>query len=918
MGVSGDLAPSPDEAVDLAEFVSLLGELRAWAGQPSYRSLAKRVGPLMRPAQVVSPSTVVDAFKPGRRRLDIDLVVAIVKALGLDEAAVARWRMACIAAHANAKTGGPVGVFRQLPADLATFTGRTRELAQLMDAAADDGRRGPRTVVVSAIEGMAGVGKTRLAVRAAHELTRAGRYADVQLYVDLRGFDAELSPADPGAVLDGFLRQLGVAAQRVPEGLDQRAAMFRDRMEGKDALVLLDNAADDRQVRDLIPASPTCLVLITSRRTLAALEGATFHPLDVFGQSEALDLLARIAGADRVAAEPSSAEQIIEACGCLPLAVSLAASRLRSRPAWRLADFAERIADAGLVSASIGGRSVRAVFDLSMDVLPESLRRFFLAASLFPGGDFTAQAAAALADTGVGAARQMLEQLQDEHLLQQNTPGRYAFHDLLRTYARELAAEESTRSTPAVDEPVRGHARGKDTETDGVGADLGALTRLFDHYRYTAAVAMDLVEPATRERRPRVTPPDTEAQEFAGRAEALGWLQTERPNLLAVAARAASCGLAVHVSQLSHITWRFLHDHGHHRDALELHTLAATVTRASGDRRGQTNALRFSGLACERLGMLREALAAFEQARALCEDPGDRAAILEGLGNVNVLRCRYARAIGYFDQALALWQSLGRMLGVGNNLGNLGIASFHLGRYGTAHDYLVRALAVHRDHGYPTSQAQALIWLGIAGERTGNYAEAAEHLNRALELTQAHSLPAEESDALEVRGRVRLAQGDSDQALADLLCSLEIRGQHLNQPNMCNSLLALGALYQRQREYDRALDHLGRALETAREVGTPAGQCAALTGLGEVLAALGDTSSALDHHRRALEFARKAGDPYWLARAREGLGMVLRTEGHEARGTIQLQAAHDSYDKIGVPDAKRVEAHLPGRQVSAP
>jgi len=889
VGASGDTAPSPDQAVDLAEFISLLGELRAWAGQPSYRSLAKRVGPLLRPAQVVSPSTLVDAFKPGRRRLDLDLVVAIVRALGLDEAAVARWRAACIAVHASAKTGGPVGVFRQLPADLATFTGRTRELAQLMDAVAEGGSR---TVVISAIEGMAGVGKTRLAVHAAHELARAGRYADVQLYVDLRGFDAEQPPADPSAVLDGFLRQLGVAAQRIPDGLDQRAAMFRDHMEGKNALILLDNAADDRQVRDLIPASPTCLVLITSRRTLAAVEGASFHPLDVFDPPDALGLLARIAGADRVAAEPSSAEQIVEACGHLPLAVSLAASRLRSRPTWRLADFAERIGGAGLVSANIGRRSVRAVFDLSVAELPGPLRRLFLAVGLFPGGDFTAQAAAALADVGVGAARQMLEQLQDEHLLQQNTPGRYALHDLLRTYARELAAEESAGRT-----------------------DLGALTRLFDHYRYTAAVAMDLVEPATRERRPRITPPDTEAQEFADRAEALGWLRTERPNLLAVAAHAASCGLAAHVSQLSHITWRFLHNHGHHRDALELHTLAVTVTRASGDRKGLANALRFSGLAYERLGLLREALAASEQALALCEDLSDRAAILESLGNVNVLMCRYERATGYFDQALALWQSLGRMLGVGNNLGNLGVASFHLGRYGTAHDHLLRALAVHQDHGNPTAQAQALIWLGIVGERTGDHGGAAEHLNRALELTRAHGLPSYESDALEVRGQVRLAQGDSEQALADLSRSLEIRDRHFSQPDVCDSLLALGALYQRQREYGRALDHLGRALETARDVGTPVRECAALIGLGEALAALGDTSSALDHHRRALEVARKADDPYWLARAHEGLGMALCTDGHETRGVSQLRIAHDTYVRIGVPDAERVEAHLVERQV---
>jgi tetratricopeptide (TPR) repeat protein len=889
MGAHGGAAPSPDHVSDMAEFTSLLGELRAWAGQPPYRTLAKRVGPLMRPARPVSASTVADAFKAGRRRLDLDLVVAIVRALGLDEEAVGRWRAACVAVHADAKTGGPVGVLRQLPADLATFTGRTRELARLMEAIAAGDGAGPRTVVVSAIEGMAGVGKTRLAVRAAHELVRAGQYADVQLFVNLRGFDAELPAADPRDVLDGFLRQLGVAAAQIPDGLDARAAMFRDRMEGRDALVLLDNAADDRQVRDLIPASPSCLVLVTSRRTLAGLEGASLHRLDAFSRADALDLLARIAGAGRVAGEPAAAERIVEACGYLPLAISLAASRLRSRPAWGLADFAERLGERGLEAASIGGRSVRAAFDLSLDGLPQRLRRFFLPLGLFPGDDFAAPAAAALAGVDVATARRLLEALADEYLLQPRTPGRYEFHDLLRTYARQLAA-----------------------------ADPGAVTRLADHYRYTAATAMDAIAPTTRERRPRVAKPDTAATEFAETGEALAWLHTERPNLLAVAAQAASHGLGEHVGQLSHITWRYLHDHGHHRDALALHTLAAEAARASGDRRALTGALRYSGLAYERLGRLREALAAFEQARELCQDPGDLAAILEALGNINVLMGRYPRAIAYFEQAIELWQSLGRMLGVGNGLGNLGIVSFGLGRYDSARDYLARSLAVHWDHGNPASQAQALIWLGIVGERTGDYTAAAEHLDRALQLAHVHALPTFESDVLEVRGRVRLARGQGEQALADLLRSLAMRSEHVNQPSLCDSLLALGDFYLQQGENERALDYLRRALETAGEVGMPATQSAALTAIGAALAALGDTGSALRHHRRALELARGVRDPYRLARAREGLGLALRATGDEAQAARELQSARDSYARMGVPDAKRAEAHLPASALPSP
>lgn len=276
MGELRDGMPDPDRAEDLAEFVGLLGELRAWAGLPSYRVLAKRVGPLMRPAREIPLSTVVDTFKTERRRLDLDLVVAVVRALGADEPTVDRWRAACIKVHGLAKSGGPAGVFGQLPTDLATFTGRREELARLISQATHPQEglgSGAHTVVISAIEGMAGVGKTQLAIRAAHELVRAGHFTDVQLHVNLRGFDADLPPADPSAVLEAFLRQLGVPVQQIPATRDERAAMFRDRLRERHALILLDNAADEEQVRDLIPAAPSCLVLITSRRSLAAWTG---------------------------------------------------------------------------------------------------------------------------------------------------------------------------------------------------------------------------------------------------------------------------------------------------------------------------------------------------------------------------------------------------------------------------------------------------------------------------------------------------------------------------------------------------------------------------------------------------------------------------------------------------------------------
>ncbi|MEE1784476.1 NB-ARC domain-containing protein [Streptomyces sp. SP17BM10] len=330
-------APDPADAADLAEFIRALERLRLWAGGPSLRALAKRVGPLLRPPQPVSHTTVADVFKPDRRRLDPDLVLAVVRALGAGEADAARWRAACTRVHADARACGPVGVLRQLPADLATFTGRERELAWLVRHFASG------AAVVSTIDGPAGIGKTQLALHAAHHLVRAGRCADVQLYVDLRGCDPEHPPADPSTVLGMFLRQLEVPAHRVPTVPAERAALFRERMHGKRAVVVLDDAATATQVRDLLPASPTCLVLITSRHELTGLEGVAPHRLGAFTEEEALLLLTRVVGASRVAAEHEAAERIVQACGYAPGAVSAVAARLRSRPAWRLADLDRRL-----------------------------------------------------------------------------------------------------------------------------------------------------------------------------------------------------------------------------------------------------------------------------------------------------------------------------------------------------------------------------------------------------------------------------------------------------------------------------------------------------------------------------------------------------------------------------------------------
>jgi hypothetical protein len=306
--------------------------------------VSKRVGPLLRHPRTVPESTVIDAFKPRRRRLDFDLVVAIVRALGLDDAEVARWRAACVRVHAQAAAHS--GVLRYLPADLATFTGREDAVKVLLDSVLTKEQESPGdgTVIVLRIEGMGGIGKSKLAVHVAHQLVRKSHYG-AQLYVDLHGFDPKSAPTDPADVLACFLGALGVPARQIPAGLDDRAAMFRHRIRGRAALLVLDDAVDEDQVRPLIPADSACVVLVTSRRSLAALDGADLYTLDTFSVLESVELLAAIVGRERIAAEPAEAERVAELCGCLPLAVALAAARLRGRSSWSVADLAARLAD---------------------------------------------------------------------------------------------------------------------------------------------------------------------------------------------------------------------------------------------------------------------------------------------------------------------------------------------------------------------------------------------------------------------------------------------------------------------------------------------------------------------------------------------------------------------------------------------
>ncbi|WP_171074620.1 ATP-binding protein [Nonomuraea basaltis] len=351
---------------------------------------------------------------------------------------------------------------QQLPADIATFVGRTRELAVLEDMG------DAATVVITAIDGMAGAGKTALAVHAAHQL--APRFPDGDLFIDLHGYTQGMVPTDPADALARMLGVLGVPGESIPQCLDDRAALYRTVLADRKMLILLDNAADDAQVLPLLPGRGSCLVLVTSRRRLFGLDDARTLSVDLMPLPDTIALFTATAGQERVADAPADAlGEVVRRCGLLPLAIRLAAARLRAHPAWSVTHLLERLEQLQrrLSELHVGQRSITAALELSYRELTQDVRRAYRLLGTHAGTDIAPDAAAALFDTTAARAGQVLDQLLEVHLLQEPVPGRYRFHDLIRAHAAVAAEEES--------------------ETDR----RAALNRLVTHYRYASSAAMD-------------------------------------------------------------------------------------------------------------------------------------------------------------------------------------------------------------------------------------------------------------------------------------------------------------------------------------------------------------------------------------------------------------------------------------------
>ena len=636
---------------------------------------------------------------------------------------------------------------RQLPAAVAYFAGRDRELkalSQLLDEGSGGG-----SVVISAIGGTAGVGKTALAVHWAHSV--AERFTGGQLHVNLRGFGPSGPPMTAAEAVRGFLDALGIAPERIPAGADAQAALYRSLLAGRRLLILLDNASGSDQVRPLLPGSPGCLVLVTSRAELtglAAAEGASLLTVDVLSEDDAAELLARRVGHDRTAAEPAALGELVALCARLPLALAIVAARAAARPGFPLAALAADLRDeSGRLDALDAGdaaSSVRAVFSWSYRHLTEPAARMFRLLGVHPGPDISLAAAASLAGSQPADAREALAELTRLHLVAEHADGRYGFHDLLRAYAAE-------------------QARTRDGET----GRSAAVHRLLDHYLHTACEAAQLLDPA-RDRISLDTPACGTAPELlAGYDQSLAWFDAEHPVLLASVRLAAEAGFDAWAWRLPSALTDFLYLRGHWPDMAATQQTALAAAQRLGDAPGQALACRHLARAHSLLGSRQDAEVFYRRALSLYQQLGDhigQGRCHYGLAWSAQREGRHEVALDHGRQALAEFRAAGHRDGQATALNAIGWFHAHLGDYQQALACCERALALCRELGDRHSEAATWDSLGYARHHLGQHAEAIGCYQRALALFRELRDSYNEAATL-------INLGDTHQALGDALAA---------------------------------------------------------------------------------------------------------------------------------------------------
>jgi tetratricopeptide (TPR) repeat protein/transcriptional regulator with XRE-family HTH domain len=860
-------------------FAGLLRGLRAEAGL-TQEELAGAAG--------LSPRAVSDLERSVVTIPHRDTVRLLAEALHLSGPARAEFEAAARGrAGTNRAYAGVADATRTLPRDIASFTGRRRELAELADSAAGSGG----VVSIYAIGGMAGIGKTAFAVHAAHRL--AERFPGGQVFLPLHGHTPGRRPVGSDDALASLLLTIGVPAVQVPADPEARMGLWRDQVAGRQLLLVLDDAADSEQVRPLLPGAGGSLVLVTSRRRLTALEDATAISLDTLPPEEAAGLLVRLAVRPGLSSADPAVAEITRLCGYLPLAIGMLARQLHHHPAWTATGRAAELAAAvdRLELLATENVSVTAAFDLSYTDLDVDQQRLFRRLGLHPGAEADGYAAAALDGTSLAMARRGLEALYDQYLLTEPVPGRYRMHDLIREHARALAG----RLDPDDDREQ-------------------ATAQLLDYYQDAAARAEALLAGIARTApAPAAGTTPAAVPVLAGREQALAWARAERASLLACLDQATAAGQYARVIALTAGLAGLLRHDGPWAEAITRHATAVRAARLLGDRLGQANALTSLGDVRRLTGDYPGAARDLEEALGIHRDLGDRlgqANALTDLGGVRVMTGDFPRGARDLEEALGIYRDLGSRSGQANallNLGNIGIATDD---YPAAARDLEAALGIHRDLGDRRGQANALYPLGQVRRLTGDYPGAARDLEEALGIHRDLGDRRGQANALTSLGKLEQLIGDYPGAARDLEEALGIYRNLGSRRGQANAILFLGIGRRLTGDYPGAARDLEEALGIYRELGERGGEVTALNEAGTLSRVRGDLAQAGSCHRQALDLARQIGSPRDEAQALAGLARCALDAGDGAGVSAGLRQALEIFQRIGAAEAADVSAEL--------
>jgi tetratricopeptide (TPR) repeat protein/transcriptional regulator with XRE-family HTH domain len=820
-----------------ADLAALLRDLRqrAAGADLSYRQIAHRTG---------TSAAAVGAYLTGTRVPPADRLRRLAALFGADaaeQAALAAARERVVSGRtAPAPAGLPAP--RTLPAPVSGFVGRAAQLAAL-DRLAEP-------AVVVAVTGMGGVGKTAFTVHWGHRA--ADRFPAGQLYVDLHGF----GPGPALSTMDALGVLLSGLTVDLPPDLAGRSALYHRLLRDRALLVVLDNAAGGDQVRPLLPPAP-CVTVVTSRDDLRSLD-ARHVPLDVLPAVEAAALLHLLIG-ERVDHEPGAARRLAGRCGCLPLALRVAAAHALGRP---LVPLSRLVTELGgepvnldvLETAGDGRTDVRTVFSWSVRGLPGAAARAFRLFGLLPGTDVDGPGLAALIDGEPAEAERLGTVLAAASLVERRNDGRYGMHDLLRAYAGEVAVRDLTAAER--------HA---------------ATTRLLDHYLATATAAIDARFPLNRSSRPPMTVPAARpsAPDLTDAGAASAWLAAERTNLVRACGHAARNGWPHHAIRLALVLWPFL-DGGFYDDALTVHSAALAAADSLGT----------------------------------AGEPAQRAGIHGGLGITHWRLGRLDRAAEHLATAFAGNVRAGNAGGATVNMAALGLVRDGQGRYPDAIACQRRGLAVARAAGILVQQGIQLVNLGYAHLRTEEYAVAADLYREACGVFESGGERWGVAQARAGLAAAAVGLGRYDEALSEATEALAVNRSFGHVVYGIRALITIGSVYRRLGRLDEAFARLDEALAECRKLNNPRPTASVLNALGETYGPAGDPERALACHREALDLADRCGDRWEHARALVGAGDALAAYGDDRSAREHWHRAHRFYRTAGLPAADRVLGRL--------